>query len=122
MEERDARAPRGWHLDYRITLTVILVLVINTVGIIWGAAVLTNNVERLEPVPSKIAKMEADIIRLQEHDKLMNEVLGELKAVTKEGLDLIRKFGTEQAKRGPRISSNEDARKEHARQHHRRGK
>ena len=98
---------KEWHLDYRITLTMIMVLVVNTGSLIWWAAELAGDVESLNGVPARVYVLEKEVIRLQEHDKLMDGILGELKTTTAQMNDLILKFGNEQSRRTPIVNRAE---------------
>ena len=98
---------REWHLDKKLTLSIIMVLIANTVAFIWNASALWNDVDNLTGVPAEMIKLREDVIRLQEHDKLMDGTLGDLARAIKENNALISKFGNEQSRRKPIVDRAE---------------
>lgn len=80
----------GWHLDRKVTISMILALLMNAAGSIWWAASLNSMVtehnHRLDRLDNAVVTLNAqqvnlgqDLARIQESLKYQTEMLKELR-------------------------------------------
>ncbi len=79
----DQSNDRQWHLDKRVPIALISVLLIQTFGGIWWAATLTSTVghntsriERYEATYSRMGAIEQTLARIDERLKSLQSAIG----------------------------------------------
>lgn len=88
--------PTEWHLEKKVTLGIIFLLVANITSSVWWAATLTNDVQAIKQRPN----LEERVIRLEavtdEHSRVLQRV-----SIVMDRLDgTLNKIASEQARRG----------------------
>lgn len=103
------RRSNEWHLDKKVSISVIGLLIVNICSSIWWAATLTSEVDELKRRPElseRVIRLEATV---DEHSRVLNKLTAVL-----DKLDVtIDKIATEQAKRSSRIDRLEDYMRTH---------
>ena len=97
----------SWHLDKNVTVAVIVAIIFNTVGFIWGAAQLSKTVTDLSGIPSRMTQVEKDIIAVQTEQRLMRGLMGEFKQTMTAFNNTITRIDREQSRRTPMIDAQE---------------
>lgn len=94
-----------WHQTKGLSLSIIILLVINIVSTVWWAATLTNDVNQAKDNDSKVSllvpKLTERIIRLEavtsEYQRILTRVVATLDKMD----NTVDRIDREQAKRGP---------------------
>jgi len=93
----------SWHLDKNLTIGVIIVVVINSASLIWGAAELAGKIDMLSNVPSRMTKVEERILVLETEARMIKGAFGEFKQVMTDFKETMTRIDREQARRTPMV-------------------
>ena len=72
---------RHWHLDRRVPIALIITIVMQTVGIVWWAASLSERVTVLEQQFNGMTTHQARIVRLEEKQNAVYQRLDRIEAI-----------------------------------------
>ena len=72
---------RHWHLDKRVPVALIITIVMQTIGIVWWAASLSERVSTLERRFNGLATHQARIVRLEEKQNAVYQRLDRIEAI-----------------------------------------
>lgn len=89
----------GWHLDKKVTLGIISLLVVNVTTSIWWAATLTNEVQEIKGRPD----LSERVIRLEAVTGEHTRYLARLDETLDRLSHLIERIHSEQNRRSPAI-------------------
>ena len=103
MSEETALSKEVWHKTKGISITVIILLVINIVSTVWWAATLTSDVTQLKDIAKEysitIPKITERVIRLEAVTAEYQNVLTRLVSILDKLERNVDQIGLEQAKR-----------------------
>ncbi len=72
---------RHWHLDKRVPIALIITIVMQTIGIVWWAASLSERVATLESRFDGLATHQARIVRLEEKQNAVYQRLDRIEVI-----------------------------------------
>ena len=101
-EER--RQHMDWHLNKNFALSIILLLITQTVSGIWWAASITSEVDRLKSKPDLIER----VIKLEAKADEQGRVLSRIDETLNRLDETINKVAAEQQRRSTTIERTED--------------
>jgi len=83
----DERRDGSWHLDKRVPIAIIFVLVFQAVGWVWGASKLDSRVESIEAWITQNNTVAARLSVIEEGQRWIKATLSEIKNSVRRGGD-----------------------------------
>ena len=105
MPEEEIERRIDWHQTKGLSLSIIMLLIVNIVSTVWWAATLTNDVNQGKDNDNRVSlivpKLTERIIRLEavtsEYQRILTRVVATLDKMD----NTVNRIDREQAKRGP---------------------
>ena len=73
-----------WHLDKRVPLALIVTIFIQTVGIVWWAASISQRVDQIEKRQIERSAQSERLVRVEEAIRFVQENIVEIKTLLKQ--------------------------------------
>lgn len=74
----ESHPPRKWELDLRVPLATIIVLVVQTVGVIWWAADASGRLSRAEADIAALSDVDERLVRIETISEQDHATLGRI--------------------------------------------
>ena len=97
----------SWHNTKGLSISIILLLLINVVSTVWWAATLTSDVQEVSEEARLISFNRERIIRIEAKQELYDSVLSRLNNTIDKVITTVDRIDREQATRGPRLKALE---------------